>query len=118
MMKEQMRIVGLCEQIGLTFDSIRALLFGKTLFGDSVKFYSLEHKQHFEAKDIQLKIEKEPDDSGKFRLNLNGQNIIDWFKEQSGKLWQAIRPNMKPMTPKRGRGILVHKRVAEIIRCL
>lgn len=35
-MQEQMRIIGLCEQIGLTFDSIRSLLFGKTLSGDSV----------------------------------------------------------------------------------
>ena len=77
MMNEQMRIVGLCEQIGLVFDSIRALLFGQTLSGDSIKFYSPEHKQHFEAKDIQLKIEKDPNDPGKLRLNLNGQNIID-----------------------------------------
>ncbi|MDR0748427.1 MAG: hypothetical protein LBF62_02505 [Tannerellaceae bacterium] len=47
MMPEHMRIVGLCEQIGLTFDTIRSLLFGKTLAGDSVKLYSPEHKQHF-----------------------------------------------------------------------
>ena len=60
--------------IGLTFDSIRSLLFGKALSGDSVKFYSPDHKQHFEVKDIQLKIDKGPDDPGKLRLNLNGQN--------------------------------------------
>jgi hypothetical protein len=51
-MKEQMRIAGLCDQVGLMFDTIRALLFGKTLTGESAKFYSPEHKQHFEAKDI------------------------------------------------------------------
>lgn len=96
MMEEQMRIVGLCEQIGLVFESIRALLFGQTLSGNSVKFYSPEHKQHFEAKDIQLKIEKEPDDPSKLRLNLNGQNILDWFKEQFGKLRQTARPYIKP----------------------
>ncbi|MDR0681909.1 MAG: plasmid recombination protein, partial [Dysgonamonadaceae bacterium] len=81
MMPEQMRIVGLCEQIGLTFDSIRSLLFGKTLSSKSAKFYSPEHKQHFEAKDVQLKIEKEPDTPGKLRLSLNGQNILEWFKQ-------------------------------------
>jgi chromosome segregation ATPase len=77
MIKEQIRIAGLCEQVGLVFDSIRALLFRKTLSGESAKFYSPEHKQHFEVKDIQLKIEKDPDNPGKLRLSLNGQNIFD-----------------------------------------
>ena len=100
MMKEQMRIVGLCEQIGLTFDSIRSLLFGKTLSGDSVKFYSPEHKQHFQAKVVQLKIEKEPDNPDKLRLSLNGQNIIDWFKQKFQELKQAVKPNLKTDTHK------------------
>jgi len=72
-------------------------LFGKTLSGDSVKLYSPEHKQHFQAKDVQLKIEKEPDNPGKLRISLNGQNIMDWFKEQFKKLSQTIRrPIIQP----------------------
>lgn len=76
-----MRIAELCEQIGLRFDTIRALLFGKTLTGKPAKFYSPEHK-HFETKDIQLKIEKDPENSGKLFLSLNGQNISDWFRQK------------------------------------
>mgnify|MGYP007105725227 FL=1 len=93
--------------IGLTFDSIRSLLFGKALSGDSVKFYSPDHKQHFEVKDIQLKIDKGPDDPGKLRLNLNGQNIIDWFKQKYQKLKQVARPHINPVPPiqKKGQGI-------------
>jgi hypothetical protein len=90
MIKEQMRIVGLCEQIGLTFDSIRSLIFGKTLSGNSIKFYSPEHKQHFEAKDVQLKVEKERDNPDKLRLSLNGQNILDWFKQKFEELQKTI----------------------------
>jgi hypothetical protein len=94
------RIVGLCKQIGLTFDSIRSLLFGKTLTGNSVKLYSSEYKQHFQAKEVQLKIEKEPDNPGKLRLSLNGQNIIDWFKQKYQELKQVTsyykRPSIKP----------------------
>lgn len=56
MMEEQMQIAGLCELGGLVFDSIRTLLFDKILSVESAKFYTLEHKQYFEAKDIQLKI--------------------------------------------------------------
>ncbi|MDR2955888.1 MAG: hypothetical protein LBV43_12495 [Prevotella sp.] len=58
-----MRVTELCEQVGLTFDTIHTLLFGKTLTGESTKFYSSEHKQYFEAKSIQLKIEEDPDSS-------------------------------------------------------
>ena len=96
MMQEQMRIVGVCETIGLTFDSIHSLLFGKTLSGDSVKLYSPEHKQHFQAKNIELKIEKEPDNPNKLRLSLNGQNIMDWFKQKYQELRQAMKPHIKP----------------------
>lgn len=81
-------------------DSIRALLFGKTLSGNSAKFYSPEHKQRFEAKDIQLKIEKEPENPEKLRLSLNGQNILDWFKQKYQEVKQATnyykRPGTKP----------------------
>lgn len=104
MMKEQMRIAGLCEQVGLLFDSIRALLFGKTLTGESAKFYSPEHKQHFEAKDIQLKVEKDPDSPGNLRLSLNGQNILDWFRQKYQELKQTARPHIKPIPPKQKRG--------------
>ena len=98
MIQEQMRIVGLCEQIGLTFDSIRSLLFGKTLTGESAKFYSPEHKQHFEAKDIKLKIEKEPDAPEKLRLSLNGQDIMEWFRRKYQDLQKTttIKHNQKP----------------------
>ncbi|MDR0748428.1 MAG: hypothetical protein LBF62_02510 [Tannerellaceae bacterium] len=56
---------------------------------------------------MQLKIEKEPDNPGKLRLSLNGQNIIDWFKEQFNKLKQAARLHIKPVLPKQknGRGM-------------
>lgn len=107
MMKEQMRVAGLCEQVGLVFDSIRALLSGKTLTGESAKFYSPEHKQHFEAKDIQLKIDKDPDNPGIFRLSLNEQNILDWFRQKYQEIKQSARPHIKPIPsqPKRGRGV-------------
>jgi hypothetical protein len=90
LMKEQMRIAELCEQIGLTFDSVRSLIFGKTLTGESVKLYSPEHERHFQAESVQLKIEKEPDNPTKFRLSLNGQNILDWFRQKYQELQVAI----------------------------
>ncbi|WP_185154847.1 hypothetical protein [Dysgonomonas sp. 25] len=50
---------------------------------------------------------KESKDSDRLKLSINGQNIIDWFREQFSKLRQTIRPHIKPAppTPKKGRGI-------------
>ena len=96
MMKEQLRTAGFCKKIGLVSDSIRSLLAGKTLTADSFNFFSPEHNQHFEAKDIRLKIEKEPENSEKLRLTLNGQDITDWFKQMCNNQRQIIRPYTKP----------------------
>lgn len=96
MMQEQMQIAGLRKQIRLMFDAIRALLQGKTLSGDSAKFYSPEHKQHFEAKNIQFKIEKESCNPNKLHLSINGTNIIDWCKEQYAYLKQTVKPRISP----------------------
>jgi hypothetical protein len=82
MMKEQLRIADLCTKMGLVVNSIRALLESRNLTTKTFSFFSPEHKQKFTAEDVKLKMEKEPDSPNKLCLNLNGQNIIDWFREQ------------------------------------
>jgi hypothetical protein len=72
MMKEQLRIAGLCRKIGLAVENIKSLFEGKTLTANTFSFFSPEHKQKFIAEDVKLKIEKEPDNSNELRLNLNG----------------------------------------------
>ncbi len=103
MMKEQLNIAQLCEKIGLGLNAIKRLLEGKTLTANAFKFYSPEHKQHFEAKEIRLKIEKEPDNPEKLRLSLNGSNIMDWFREKYNTLKKRITTNIKPNPMKKGR---------------
>lgn len=80
--KEYMRIAELCEKIGLKFDNIKSLFLGKVLTATSLKLYSPQHKQHFEAKDVKLKIEKEQDQPNKYKLSLNGVDILEWFRRQ------------------------------------
>ncbi|WP_291530397.1 hypothetical protein [Bacteroides sp. UBA939] len=100
MMKEQLRIADLCKTMGLAVNSIKALLEGRNLTAKTFSFFSPEHKQKFTAEDVKLKMEKEPDNPDKLQLNLNGQNIIDWFREQYQRVIQAtnhyVRPNIKP----------------------
>ncbi|MDR2913283.1 MAG: plasmid recombination protein [Tannerella sp.] len=96
MMKEQLRIADLCKTMGLAFNSIKALLEGRNLTAKTFSFFSPEHQQKFTAEDVKLKMEKEPDNPDKLRLNLNGMNILDWFREQYQRMKQATRLNIKP----------------------
>jgi hypothetical protein len=94
-MAEQLRIVDLCQKIGLTFESIKLLLEGTTLIAKSFSFFSPEHNQKFKAEDVILKIERDSENSNKLRLGLNGMDILDWFGQKYQKFQKAISISKK-----------------------
>ena len=96
-LSERLRITQLCKGIGLTIDTIKRLFHGEALTVTG-KLYSHEHNQSFSVQDAKLQIFREGKDSDKLKLSINGENIIDWFKEQFGKFQQTIRPHIKPPT--------------------
>jgi hypothetical protein len=96
MMKEQLRIAHFCRKIGLTIESIKSLFAGRILTAKSFSFFSPEHNQKFKAEDVKLKIEKEPDNPNKLRLNINEMDISDWFKVKYQKIQQKFNINRKP----------------------
>jgi hypothetical protein len=100
MMKEQLRIADFCRKVGLAVESIKALLTGKTLTAKAFSFFSPEHKQKFSAENVKLKIESEPDNPNKLRLNLNGMSILEWFRQR----FQEVKFSKKPEISK-NRGI-------------
>jgi hypothetical protein len=95
MIKEPLRIAVLCRKVGLAVESIKALLTGKTLTAKSFSFFSPEHKRKFTAEDVKLKIEKEPNNPNKLRLNINGMNILDWFKQRFEEVQKAMENRNK-----------------------
>ncbi|KAA6321730.1 Plasmid recombination enzyme [termite gut metagenome] len=95
MMKEQLRIADLCRKIGLAIESIKSLFEGKCLTAKSFSFFSPEHNQKFTVEDVRLKIEREPDNPNKLRLNLNGVNILEWFRQKYKKVQHTINGNRK-----------------------
>jgi FtsZ-binding cell division protein ZapB len=96
MMKEQLRIATFCRKIGLAIETIKSLLEGKSLTAKSFSFFSPEHNHKFTAEDVRLKIEKEPDNPNKLRLNINGMNILDWFRQKYQEFQMSIGINIKP----------------------
>ncbi len=101
-----LRIAQLCKGIGLAIDTIKQLFKGEAVTVTG-KLHSPEHDYSFSVQDAKLQLFKESDNSDKLKLSINGQNIIDWFKEQFGKLRQTIKPHIKPVQPeqKKGRGM-------------
>ncbi|MDR0681735.1 MAG: plasmid recombination protein [Dysgonamonadaceae bacterium] len=95
MIKEQLRIDEFCRKIGLAVGSIKALFAGKTLTAKSFSFFSPEHNQKFTAENVKLKIEKEPDNLNKLQLNLNGMNILEWFREKYQEVQEKFSINKK-----------------------
>lgn len=90
----------LCKGIGLAVDAIKPLLSGESVSVNGM-LHSLEHNQDFEEQDAKLQIFKERDDSDKLLLKLNGQNIIDWFKQKSQEVKQSVRTDLRPPENKR-----------------
>jgi|GEM_PF-1402622 len=103
---ESLRIAQLCKGIGLAVDTIKKLFTGEAVFY-SGKLHSAEHDRDFNVQDGKLQLYKEKDNPDKLHLSLNGQNIMEWFKEQYVKIKQTLRPHVNPITPKekKGRGI-------------
>lgn len=94
-LNEHLRTVLLCQYIGLTIDAIKQLFNGEVV-SFTGKLHSPEHDQTFNVQDVKLQIFKEQDNPNKFRLSLNGQNILDWFKQKYQDMKQVIRPHIKP----------------------
>lgn len=103
---EHLRIAQLCKGIGLAIDTIKQLFKGETVTVNG-KLHSPEHNQSFNVQDTKLQLFKESKDSDRLKLSINGQNIIDWFKQKYQEVQQVVRPHIKPIspTPKKGRGI-------------
>lgn len=98
-LSERLRIAQLCKGIGLTIDTIKQLFKGEAITVTG-KLYSPEHDQSFGVQDAKLQLFKESKDSDRLKLSINGQNIIDWFKQKYQEAKQATnyykRPSIKP----------------------
>ncbi|MDR0630610.1 MAG: hypothetical protein LBF70_01060 [Holosporales bacterium] len=80
----------------MAIDTIKQLFRGEAVIVTD-KLHSPEHDQSFSVQDAKLKLSKEQGDTYKLCLNINGQNIFDWFKQKYQELKQATRPYIRPI---------------------
>lgn len=95
-LNERLRIAQLCKGVGLTIDTIKQLFNGETV-AVTGKLHSPEHDQSFNVQDAKLQLFKECKDSDRLKLSINGQNIIDWFKQKYQEVKQAANYYKRPI---------------------
>lgn len=100
---EHLKIAQLCKGIGLAVEAIRKLFYGEAVVVNG-KLHSPEHDRSFEVQDARLQLFKEQDNPDKFRLSLNGQNIIEWFRQKFQEVKRTTRPHIKPPEPGKSKG--------------
>lgn len=92
---KKIKIVRLCEVIGLAANYIKHLLSGKSLTINKGSLYSPEHKLKFDAKDTTIAISVNPKDENKYQLTADNIDISDWFNLKYKELQQSVGINIK-----------------------
>lgn len=87
-LSDHLRIVQLCKGVGLAIDAIKKLVVGESV-SFTGKLHSSEHERDFSVENAKLQINKEQNAPDKYRLSLNGQNILDWFRQKYQELKQS-----------------------------
>ena len=91
-----------CLKVGFNERQTATLISGKPLFYEG-ELYSEEHKRKFKTEKAGFQMVKDPKDSSKLALAINGQLIGEWFKEQFDKLFSSIRRTVEPH--RKGKGL-------------
>ena len=94
-LSEHLRTVQLCKGVGLAIDTIKQLFTGEAVLFTG-KLHSPEHDRGFSVQDAKLQLFREQDKPDKFRLSIDGQNILDWFRQKYQEVKQTIRLHIQP----------------------
>lgn len=94
-LSENLQMAQLCKGIGLAIETIKEIFTGKEVIVTG-KLHSQEHDRYFTVQDAKLQLYKEAHNPNKLHLSLNGQNILDWFRQRYQEVKQATS-RLKPM---------------------
>ena len=102
--KELLPIADQCREMGFTEEMTRQLVCFKPV-GFRGKLYSREHGKEFKTEHSTATIEKNPQQTGKFRLCIDGMPILEWFKMKFQELKDKLgvgHTQKEENKPKRG----------------
>ena len=93
--KELLPIADQCREMGFTEEMTRQLVCFKPV-GFRGKLYLKEHGKEFKTERSTATIEKNPQQTGKFRLCIDGMPILEWFKMKLQELKEKLGVSCAP----------------------
>lgn len=102
--RELLKIESLCRIVGFSEAMTQKLLYFKPVTF-SGRMYSEEHAKRFETNHSTAKVEPSPNETGKFRLTVDGAEIKEWFRQKYRELKQSldIKPKQQPIVEQKKR---------------
>ena len=100
--REMLRIENFCRLVGFDEKQTATLVKGKPL-EYAGELYSEEHGRKFTTEKAGFQVVKDPTDGTRLVLAIDRKPLIEWFKEQSDKLFTSIRK--RPIFSQQGKKI-------------
>lgn len=97
-----LRIENFCRLVGFDEKQTATLVKGKPL-EYAGELYSEEHGRKFTTEKAGFQVVKDPTDGTRLVLAIDRKPLIEWFKEQSDKLFTSIRK--RPIFSQQGKKI-------------
>lgn len=101
--KELMNFESFCRKVGFGTEMIQRL-FNRESVGFKGEIYSHEYQRKFSTSHSVAKVESDPKQPQKFRLNIDGLEIYDWFRQKQKEFLHSI--GIKPQE-KQNRGMKI-----------
>ena len=87
--KELMNFESFCRKVGFGTQMIQRL-FNRESVGFKGEIYSHEYQRKFSTSHSVAKVESDPKQPQKFRLNIDGLEIYDWFRQKQKEFLHSI----------------------------
>ena len=101
--KELMNFESFCRKVGFGTEMIQRL-FNRENVGFKGEIYSHEYQRKFSTTHSVAKVEPDPKQPTKFRLNIDGLEIYDWFRKKQKEFLHSV--GIKPQD-KQNRGMKI-----------
>ena len=102
--KELMNFKSFCRKVGFGTEMVQRL-FNRESVGFKGEIYSHEYQRKFSTAHSVAKVESDPKQPQKFRLNIDGLEIYDWFRQKQKEFLHSI--GIKPQEPQEKKGLKI-----------
>lgn len=99
--KELMNFESFCRKVGFGTEMIQRL-FNRESVSFKGEIYSHEYQRKFSTTHSIAKVEPDPKQLQKFRLNIDGVDIYDWFRQKQKEFLQNIGVNLPEQNNNKG----------------